>query len=119
MKDDKDYKTEIANRLIDLKKENGELKEQNKKTNVRVGMLEKEMAEHRKTINQVKRSVWEVFEISTGNRKKVEELSRRVEDTAEKYDRIQDTINWMAKLVIGLIITSVITAALNTLFGIF
>ena len=31
MKDDKQYKTEIANKLIDLKKENGELKEQNKK----------------------------------------------------------------------------------------
>mgnify|MGYP001294741394 CR=1 FL=1 len=119
MKDDKQYKTEIANKLIDLKKENGELKEQNKKTNIRINRLENEMAEHRKTINQVKRSVWEVFEIATGNRKKVEDLSRRVDDTTEKYDRIQETINWISKLIIGLIITSVITAALNTIFGVF
>jgi len=117
MKDDKDYKVEIANKIIDLKKENGELKEESKKTSIRVSRLEKEMSEHRKTINNVKRSVWEIFEISTGNRKKVEELSRRIEDTTEKYDEIQETINWISKLVIGLIITSVITAALNTLFG--
>jgi len=116
---DKQYKTEIANKLIDLKKENGDLKEQNKKTNIRVGILEKEMAEHRKIINNVKRSIWEVFEISIGNRKKVEELSRRVEDTTEKYDQIQETINWISKLIVGLIITSVITAALNTIFRVF
>jgi len=106
-------------KLINLKKENSFLKEQYKKTNIRVGMLEKEIIEHRKTINNIKRNIWEVFEISIGNRKKVEKLSRRIEDTTEKYDRLQETINWISKLVIGLIITSVITAALNTIFNIF
>jgi len=73
--------------------------------------------ERRKLENKIKRSVWEVLQIALGNRKKIEEVSHRVTDTSERFDKIEQTIDWVMKTLIGLFITAVFGGIIAYLFG--
>jgi len=109
-KKEKAYKTQVAKKMIDLKKETISLKQDLSETNKRVAKLEVESAEHRKAINQVRRSLWEYIQIALGHRKDVEKLSHRVDDTSERFDKIEETIDWTTKLIVGVVVTGIVTA---------
>lgn len=80
--------------------------------------IESEM-ERRRLENKIKRSVWEVLQITLGNRKKVEEMSHRTTDTAERLDKVEQTIDWVMKTLIGLFITAVFGGVIAYLFNMF
>jgi len=116
---EKAYKTQIAKKMIDMKKETIALRQDLHETNKRVDRLEAEGAEHRRVLNHVKRSVWEHFKIAMGHRKDVERLSHRVDDTSERFDKIEETIDWSTKLVVGVVVTGITTAGFAYILNLF
>jgi len=114
----KHEKIETAKHIIDMRRQiqqnTNDIKQLDKKIEeVRV----ENVIERRKLENKIKRSVWEVLQIALGNRKKIEEVSHRVTDTSERFDKIEQTIDWVMKTLIGLFITAVFGGIIAYLFG--
>ena len=110
---------ELKGEVQDAKKEAHEAKFAVKKLEQRVEEVRMEgFEERRKLENKIKHSVWEVFEIAIGNKKKIEELSRRAEDTQERFDRIEDIVTWTLRGIVGLFVATIVGAVLKFMFGI-
>jgi hypothetical protein len=114
-------KAETLSKIIDLKnrvdnhdKEISHVKTQIKTLNEKVNKHEEEdVLEKRKFENQIKRSIWEVFEMAKGHRKTIEEHSHRIEDSKERLDKLQDIVTWSVRLLLGLFITTLLGAILK------
>ncbi len=107
----KDEKIEMAKHLINMHRKiqsnTNEIRRLDKKIeSVRLEGIE----ERRRLDNRLKRSIWEVLQISIGNRKQVEKMSHRVDDTSERLDKIEEVTDWVMKTLIGLFITTVFGA---------
>lgn len=116
---DKEEKIEIVTGIIENKKRIEKLEDSHRHLSRRVDHIESSGMEHRKKINEVKRTAWEAVNIATGNRDKVELNSHRISDTKEKFDKIEDSMKWVFRSVVGLIIVVIGTVILDYFINLF
>lgn len=113
-------KIETAKHLINMKRQIQRHENEIQRLDRKIDVVRQEAAdERRKLDNKIKRSIWEVLQIALGNRKKIEEVSHRASDTSERLDRIEQTVDWVMKTLIGLFITAVFGGVISYLFGMF
>lgn len=116
----KQEKIETAKKLITMQRQIAENTSEIRRLDKKIEEVRYEgLVERRKLENKLKRSMWEILQITLGNRKKVEEVSHRVEDSAERLDKIEQTIDWIMKTLIGLFITTVFGGVIAYFFGLF
>ena len=88
------------------------------KLSKRIDAVEAEHKEHRKTINQFKRSIWEITQIALGHKQDVEKLSHRIGDTEDRFNKIEGVVTWTMRGVIGLFLTTLVAAVFKYIFGV-
>ncbi len=120
----KQQKIDTLSKIIEVKRELEETKKiaidaklETMKLSRRLDVVESDSNEHRKNINHIKRSVWEVVQIAMGNKKQVEALSHRAEDTEERFDRIEEIMTWTMRGIVGLFLTTLVGAILKFVLG--
>lgn len=119
-------KEAILRKLIDLKTDIQEAKREAHEAKFEVKRLAQRVEdvrmegfdERRKLENKIKRSIWEVLEMTIGNRKKIEEVSRRAEDTSTRFDKIESIVTWTLRGIIGLFIATLVGAICKLVFGV-
>lgn len=123
---ERQQKEAILHKLIELKTEVQDAKKEAHEAKFEVKKLERRVEEvriegfeeRRKLENKIKHSIWEVFEMAAGNRKKIEEVSRRAEDTQERFDRIEEIVTWTLRGIVGLFVATIVGAILKYMFGV-
>ena len=101
-----DEKQIIAKKLIDL---------HNKVEKVE---LEAEV-ERRQLTTNFNRTLKEIKVMAIGNKKDIKKLFKRTDDNIEKIETLQGYIQWLLKVIVGIILTVTLTMILNTFFRIF
>lgn len=122
---EKQQKIATIHKIVELRTKTDEAIKEAKEAKMEVKRLAQRVEEvrlegfdeRRKLENKIKRSLWEVMQLALGNRKKVEEMSHRIEDTSEKLDKIQDIITWVFRGMIGLFAVTLVTALLKLIIN--
>lgn len=109
---------ETAKHIINMQQKIQKNTEEIQRLDKKIDDIKREgVEERRKLENKLKRSLWEVLQIALGNKEKVEKLSHRTEDSEERLDKVENTIDWVMRTLIGLFITTVFSAIIMYVVG--